>query len=118
MNCLKCGRDTLAEQVFCQDCLIEMEKYPVKPGTVIQLPQHKDAPSPRRTKRRNLSAEEHIRQLQRRIRILAVLLFLSMLAILFLLIPSIEHLTEPHYLPGQNYSSISSAQTNMEADGN
>ena len=115
MNCLKCGRETASEQIFCQECLVEMEKYPVKPGTVVQLPQRKDTPAMRRVKRRSLSSEEHIRQLQRRVRVLALLLFLSFLVIVALLVPTIEHLTEKHYLPGQNYSSIAPVQE--AADG-
>lgn len=43
MNCMKCGRETENEQVFCQDCLAVMEKYPVKPGIVIHLPRREDA---------------------------------------------------------------------------
>ena len=105
MNCLRCGRETPAEQIFCQDCLIEMEKYPVKPGTAVQLPQRKENHSPRKSKRRIHTSEEHIRHLQGWVRSLALLLFLALLAIVALLIPTIEHLTEPHYLPGQNYSS-------------
>ena len=31
MNCMKCGRETENEAVFCPDCLQIMEKYPV-PG--------------------------------------------------------------------------------------
>ena len=112
MNCLKCGRETASEQIFCLDCLAEMEKYPVKPGTVVQLPQRKESPALRRPKRRSLTSEEQIRQLQRRIRTLALLLFLSILVIVALLIPTIEHLTEKHYLPGQNYSSMTPAQEN------
>ena len=110
MNCLKCGRETAAEQIFCLECQAEMEKYPVKPGTVVQLPQRKENPSPRRVKRRSQTSEEHIRQLQKRIRTLSLLLFLSALVIVALLIPTIEHLTEEHYLPGQNYSSMAPVQ--------
>ena len=44
MNCMKCGRETENEQVFCGECLSVMEKYPVKPGIVIHLPRHEDAP--------------------------------------------------------------------------
>lgn len=33
MNCLKCGREIEEGQVFCNDCLVQMAKYPVKPGT-------------------------------------------------------------------------------------
>ena len=109
MNCLKCGRETASEQIFCQECLLEMKKYPVKPGTVVQLPQRRDIPAARRPKRRSLSPEEHIRQLQKWVRFLAVMLFLSALLIIALLIPTIEHLTEKHYLPGQNYSSMTPA---------
>ena len=110
MNCLRCGRETASEQIFCLDCQAEMEKYPVKPGTVVQLPQRKENPSVRRTKRRSHTSEEHIRQLQKWVRALALLLFLAVLAIVALLIPTIEHLTEVHYLPGQNYSSVASVQ--------
>ena len=38
MNCLKCGRETQQSQVFCDACLEVMQSYPVKPGTVIHLP--------------------------------------------------------------------------------
>ena len=38
MNCLKCGRETRQSQVFCDACLEVMQNYPVKPGTVIHLP--------------------------------------------------------------------------------
>jgi hypothetical protein len=44
MNCMKCGRETENEQVFCDGCLEIMAKYPVKPGIVIHLPKHEDTP--------------------------------------------------------------------------
>ena len=30
MGCMKCGKDITDDNVFCADCLQEMEKYPVK----------------------------------------------------------------------------------------
>ena len=45
MKCLKCGRET--DQTFCQACREEMEKYPVKPGTIVLLP--KERPSGKKT---------------------------------------------------------------------
>lgn len=45
MHCMKCGRKTEDSHVFCPDCLTEMEKYPVKPGTVVKLPQHPTTPA-------------------------------------------------------------------------
>ena len=44
MSCMKCGRDTEEGRTFCTECLVEMEKYPVRPGTVVRLPEHKDVP--------------------------------------------------------------------------
>lgn len=38
MNCLKCGREIPAQQVFCESCLKEMAGQPVKPGTLVLLP--------------------------------------------------------------------------------
>ena len=38
MYCMKCGKEVKENQVFCDACLVIMEKYPVKPGTHIQLP--------------------------------------------------------------------------------
>ena len=39
MHCLKCGKETAQQQVFCGECLDIMQQYPVKPGTAVQLPQ-------------------------------------------------------------------------------
>ena len=39
MQCLKCGKKTAEKQVFCVECLVLMEKHPVKPGTVVHIPQ-------------------------------------------------------------------------------
>lgn len=38
MKCMKCGTTISSDQVFCESCREEMERYPVKPGTPIQLP--------------------------------------------------------------------------------
>ena len=38
MSCLKCGRETQQSQVFCPACQEVMQAHPVKPGTVIHLP--------------------------------------------------------------------------------
>ena len=39
MQCLRCGRETENEQVFCFACEALMAKHPVKPNTVITLPE-------------------------------------------------------------------------------
>lgn len=50
LHCMKCGRKT-EDRVFCPDCLSEMEKYPVRPGTVVKLPRRTATPT---TKKRHL----------------------------------------------------------------
>jgi len=67
MRCLKCGREMEQQQVFCASCLEAMEKYPVKPGTPIQLPQNKTTEQPKKATRRKkiLSPEEHVLQIKK-----------------------------------------------------
>ena len=71
MNCYRCGRETVNEQVFCEKCLATMQKYPIKPGTAVQLPDRKALErqaSP--VIRRQPSAEELVPQLRKTVRIL------------------------------------------------
>lgn len=105
MQCMKCGREIGAGAVFCDLCLDDMAKYPVKPGTVVLLPKPEvKRPPERRTKP---SVESQMRQLKKQNRILSLTLALAMLVIagmicLWLWMPmeSGEDLAK-----GQNYSS-------------
>lgn len=38
-NCLRCGKQTEGKDVFCGECIGVMDQHPVRPGTVIHLPQ-------------------------------------------------------------------------------
>ena len=52
MSCLKCGQEVSPGQIFCDACLADMEKHPVKPGTPVIIPkQSKPLPSKRTHKR-------------------------------------------------------------------
>ena len=82
MQCIKCGKETKNEQVFCAQCLAVMEAYPVKPDVHIQLPKHTDRDPSRKSakKRRTSSLEEQIAQLRRRNRrLVAALLAMALL---------------------------------------
>lgn len=82
MWCLKCGKDTKDEQVFCPQCLAVMEKYPVKADVHIQLPNHtvRDNPKKNSKKKRAPSAEEQVEILRSRNRkLLFVILVLVLL---------------------------------------
>lgn len=44
-QCLKCSKKTDGRSVFCGDCLAVMDRYPVKPGTVVHIPSRPAAPA-------------------------------------------------------------------------
>ena len=105
MKCLKCGRET--DQTFCEKCRAEMEKYPVKPGTIVLLP--KERPSNKKPQPRHQAAPPEetvrsqrrtIRRLSRAVAVLLVLLVLTGIAIVQL----VERSAKPAV--GQNYSTV------------
>lgn len=83
MYCLKCGKETEADNVFCAGCLEVMEKYPVKPGTAVYIPSRKKAVEDKKKSlpRWNVSATDELDGLRRVIRLMAVLLLLTTLAL-------------------------------------
>ena len=70
MDCLKCGRKTVDDHVFCDECLTVMDRYPVKPGTPVHLPRHAFVPAGKKAapRKRTISQEEQIEKLRRRLR--------------------------------------------------
>ena len=107
MNCMKCGREIEETQVFCAECLTEMEKYPVKPGTVVQLPSRITAAPVRKPVRRRpqMPPEEQNKLLKKRVWILRFLLTLTTALLItatgFLIWRMNEE--DVDILPGQNY---------------
>lgn len=55
MTCLRCGRKTDENQIFCQECLEVMEKQPVKPDTPIQIPNRFGRTVQKRTNAKNIT---------------------------------------------------------------
>ena len=49
MSCMRCGKEIDEGQVFCVECLTDMERHPVKPGTPIQLPPRNNQTAVKRT---------------------------------------------------------------------
>ena len=70
MNCLKCGRNTVNDRVFCDDCLAVMDRHPVKPGTPVHLPRHAFVPTKAKQapRKRVISQEEQILSLRKKLR--------------------------------------------------
>ena len=107
MNCMRCGREIRDDQVFCPECLSEMEKCPVKPDALVRLPRRPDPVPRRQSRKKGLSEEEQIRNLKRKVKVLRWLLAAALAVIIALSIPTVIHLMEDGdgLLPGQNYSS-------------
>lgn len=105
MYCMKCGRDTTGDHVFCNSCLEKMEHYPVKPGTAVHLPHRKDTSGKKPARKRTVSPEEQIAGLKknlRRSRICALVLFLVLSLASVLLVREIASSDAP--IIGQNYT--------------
>ena len=109
MNCMKCGREVGEGQVFCTDCLKDMEKYPVRPGTAVHLPK-RPAYSPIRRavpKRKSIPPEEMVKRQRKTIRRLSWALVLTSLLAALMAYPAFQHLRKnDDFLIGQNYSVI------------
>lgn len=117
MLCMKCGREIEPERVFCPDCLADMEKYPVKPGTVVQIPRRPSQPQLKKgTNYRRQPAvplEEQIKRLKKRVAVLTCSLILAIAAIAGLCWLVVDQYFEnlDKVLPGQNYSSITTTES-------
>ena len=118
MYCMKCGREMTQQQAFCEACLAEMEKYPVKPGTVIHLPSRREETGPKKTAHRRKgiqSPEEQVKTLKRLVRVLLATLLVATALLGVAGYFAVNHLLEedPVLLPGQNYSSVTSEEFPM-----
>ena len=108
MQCMKCGREIPVDQVFCQECLTDMEKYPVDPGIVVTLPPEARAVrqmQPVKVHRHKKTAEEQNKTLRKWLRITSWSLVLSVSLLIGaggLIYSLLTQEDEP--LPGQNYS--------------
>ena len=107
MQCLRCGRETEDEHVFCFLCEAVMMKHPVKPNTVVTIPERSvrsRSTQPRRQQRQ----EEETEQLSRTIMQLRLWVCMLMAALMLCVgVLTWQELTrdeEPAI--GQNYHSI------------
>ena len=110
VNCLKCGREIEEGQVFCNDCLVQMAKYPVKPGPAVLLPSRGSAAVSKKVhpRRRGKPApEEQLRTLKVRVRILSALLAFCVVLLIVLSVVTFRYMSANRLLPGQNYSAVS-----------
>ena len=112
MNCLKCGKETVDENVFCAQCQETMAKHPVKPGTVIHL-THREVPLSDKkasAKVREEAPTDQLLQLRKMIRWLIATITLLSLLLCAAAGMLIHTFTEESSIPaiGRNYTTSQS----------
>ena len=118
MLCLRCGREIEEDQVFCPQCESDMEKHPVKPNTVVTIPERtaRRRSAPVRTP---AQPEEDTTQLHRTI--LQLRLWVCMLMAVLLLCVGVltwqELNRKNQHAIGQNYNSVTET-TGITGPGN
>ncbi len=115
MHCLKCGRETAEDQVFCQTCLDIMAGYPVRPGAPVVLPRRQEAPPPKKQpRRRPLPPEVQKRNQHRRVRVLSVVSAIAVFLAVLFAIPAWRYVEENRPRPGQNYTVVPSGEASRK----
>jgi len=105
MYCLKCGKETNSSAVFCSACLESMEKYPVKAGTPIHLPQ-RNASKRSTVRKYTPTAEMQLANLQKkvhRLRLISLVLAVGFILAVALLVQS-SLASDPPEPTGRNYT--------------
>ena len=114
MGCLKCGRDTTGDHVFCDNCQQKMAHNPVAPGTAVHLPQRTSStPKKAAPRKRAVPPEEQILSLRkslRRARTFALIMVIVLAMTAVILVHQITDGDTP--IIGQNYT----IDTNLSSD--
>ncbi len=116
MNCMKCGRELHNKQVFCDGCLLDMEKYPVKPDTPLLLPSRQEVFEVKRKSlyaRKVLSPEQRLHRLQTSVRLLMLALAAAIAAFALtalLTLHLLEQRDRSSSIIGQNYRTEQPAE--------
>ena len=112
MGCMKCGQETVGQNVFCEQCLAVMKKYPVRPDAVVMLPRRREPSIVKKTPKRHIpTPEEQLKVLHKRLNILSVILLICIAAILLMINPTLHYALDKHVAIGQNYSTVTSTAT-------
>ena len=120
---MRCARETESQQVFCNACLENMARHPVKSDTPIYLPVRKPKEVPKKTFfrfRRERTLEETIAILRKRIKVLTaivvilVMMLCAAIAGVWLAKKQGANLSIPDI--GQNFKTITGIFADKETD--
>ena len=107
MNCMKCGQETQDQNVFCEDCLAVMKKYPVRPDAAVKLPKNREpSVNKKAPKKHGPTPEEQIKVLRKRLKIMTIILIVCIAAIVLMIKPTLHYALDEHVEIGQNYSTV------------
>lgn len=119
MNCVKCGKETEENNVFCSACLAEMGRYPVKPDTKVHIPARPE-PVERKQSRpaKEKTLEEQIASLHKTVQML-IILVISLAAALLVSLGVLGYVLAEDAVPEEtrstpqrrNYSTTAPADT-------
>ena len=112
MYCLKCGKSTQGEQVFCDACLDTMDNYPVKSDVPIHLPNRTILPTTKKPthRKRTIPLEEQIQNLRHANRRLSTIVLVLVVALgicaglLAYQLLNAQSTTETNPSSGKNYT--------------
>lgn len=105
--CIKCGREIAPNAVFCTECLEDMEKHPVAPGTPVVLHDKPVFASRRAPNRKSRKPEDQVRSLKTTVAWLSagVVLLAVVLTVVTCLWLSASNQTPDAPPPGENYQT-------------
>ena len=100
MFCLRCGTEIKEEgsNVYCPDCLADMERDPVPQGVAIQLPTRTAAPA-YKPRKKEPKPEEQLARLRKINRRLGIALFLALVALAVAAFFLVKTLYTPQLIP-------------------
>jgi len=107
MQCIKCGRETAQNHVFCDTCLEVMDKSPVKPGTPVVIPKRPRKIHPAAAAKKE-KPEDQIPRLEKLIRTLCWMCLVLFVALSICVGIIVWHFTSTDHgglAIGQNYST-------------
>lgn len=67
MNCMKCGKQIPDTQVFCDDCIAVMDKYPVKIDTAVHIPKRETRITEKKPSRKKELSPEQLQHQQKKL---------------------------------------------------
>lgn len=101
MKCIKCGKDTSGSAVFCDECLDDMARHPVKRGTPLILPKRDRVQPVKHSRKRTLKPEQQVSNLKTTIRLLValVVVLIAALTASILLLLHVAEETQTQLIP-------------------